>query len=97
MVLRLLVSMASMVNANTRPAEGTTPPGLPSARIRPVCNPAWISSDFRNARIREICLFQRGASRYVFTTDVSVDEVQAFIRGLVRVLSWFTPLGPYGC
>src|SRR3984957_4812722 len=40
--------------------------------------------------------FQRGASRYVFTTDVSVDEVQAFIRDLVRVLGWFPPLGPYG-
>jgi hypothetical protein len=41
-------------------------------------------------------VFERGASRYVFTTDVSVDEVQAFIRHLVRVLGWFTPLGPYG-
>ena len=44
MVLRSLVSIASMVNANTRPADVTTPPVLPSARIRPVCNPAPISS-----------------------------------------------------
>ena len=28
-----------MVNANTRPADVTTPPVLPSARMRPVCNP----------------------------------------------------------
>ena len=50
-------------------------------------------------------LFSRGglriiaevvASRYVFTADVSVDEVQAFIRDLVRVMGWFTSLGPYG-
>lgn len=41
-------------------------------------------------------VFQRGTSRYVFTTDVSVNEVQAFIRDLVRVLGWFTPLARYG-
>jgi hypothetical protein len=41
-------------------------------------------------------VFQRGTSRYVFTTDVSVNEVQAFICDLVLVLGWFTPLGPHG-
>ena len=41
-------------------------------------------------------VFQRGTSRYVFTTDVSVNEVQAFIRDLVLVLGWFTPLDRYG-
>ena len=40
--------------------------------------------------------FQRGTSRYVFTTDVSIDEVQAFIRDLVLVLGWFTRLDRYG-
>ena len=44
MVRRSLESMASMVNANTRPADVTTPPVLPSARINPVLRPAWISS-----------------------------------------------------
>ena len=38
--LSSLVSIASMVNANTKPADVTTPPVLPSARMRPVCNPA---------------------------------------------------------
>ena len=41
-------------------------------------------------------VFQRGTLRQVFTTDVSVNEVQAFIRDLVRVLGWFTPLARYG-
>jgi len=40
MVRRPLVSIASMVNANTKPADVTTPPVRPSARMRPVCNPA---------------------------------------------------------
>jgi uncharacterized protein (TIGR02246 family) len=53
----------------------------------------YVHADFA---FREMRCFQRGASRYVFTTDVSVDEVQAFIRDLVLVLGWFTPLGPYG-
>jgi hypothetical protein len=39
---------------------------------------------------------QRGTSRYVFTTDVSVNEVQAFIRDLVLVMGWFTLLDRYG-
>ena len=43
-VRRSLVSIASMVNANTRPADVTTPPVLPRARISPVCNPAGSSS-----------------------------------------------------
>src|SRR4029077_15795383 len=33
-----------------------------------------------------------GTSRYVFTADVSVNEVQAFIRDLVLVVGWFGPL-----
>jgi hypothetical protein len=37
-----------------------------------------------------------GTSRYVFTTDVSVNEVQACIGDLVLVLGWFTPLVRYG-
>jgi hypothetical protein len=41
-------------------------------------------------------VFQRGTSRYVFTTDVSVNEVQAFIRDLVLVLGWCTPLDRCG-
>ena len=41
-------------------------------------------------------VFQRGTSRYVFATDVSVNEVQAFIRDLVLVMGWFTLLDPYG-
>jgi len=41
-------------------------------------------------------VFQRGTSRYVFTTDVSVNEVQTFIGDLVCVMGWFTPLARYG-
>jgi hypothetical protein len=41
-------------------------------------------------------VFQRGTSRYVFTTDVSVNEVQTFIRDLVLVMGWFTLLDRYG-
>jgi hypothetical protein len=41
-------------------------------------------------------VFQRVTSRYVCTTDVSVNEVQAFIRDLVLVMGWFTPLDRYG-
>lgn len=35
-------------------------------------------------------------SRYVLTTDVSVNEGQAFIRDLVLVLVWRAPLARYG-
>ena len=41
-------------------------------------------------------VFQRGTSRYIFTTDVSVNEVQAFFGDLVFVMGWFSPLDPYG-
>src|ERR1700730_2019140 len=43
-VLRSLVSIASIVNASTKPDDVTTPPVLPRARIRPVFNPACVSS-----------------------------------------------------
>ena len=45
---------------------------------------------------RNALFLNAGTSRYVFTTDVSVNEVQAFIRDLVRVLGWFGPLDRYG-
>jgi hypothetical protein len=45
---------------------------------------------------RNALFFNAGTSRYVFTTDVSVNEVQAFIRDLVLVIGWFTPLDRYG-
>ncbi len=41
-------------------------------------------------------VFNAGTSRYVLTTDVSVNEGQAFIRDLVLVIGWFTPLYRYG-
>ncbi|SHU18574.1 Uncharacterised protein [Mycobacteroides abscessus subsp. abscessus] len=44
MVRRSLANMANMVNAKTSPAEVTTPPVLPSARINPVFSPASVSS-----------------------------------------------------
>ena len=45
---------------------------------------------------RNALFLNAGTSRYVFTTDVSVNEVQAFIRDLVLVLGWFGPLDRYG-
>ena len=40
----VLTTIDIIVNANTRPADVTTEPVPPIARIMPVFNPAWISS-----------------------------------------------------
>ena len=50
----------------------------------------------KHANSQNALFFKRGTSRYVFTTDVSVNERQAFIRDLVRVMGCFTPLAPNG-
>ena len=50
----------------------------------------------KRANLRNTLFFNAGTSRYVFTTDVSVNEVQAFVGDLVPVIRWFTPLDRYG-
>lgn len=50
----------------------------------------------KRANSRNALFFNAGTSRYVFTTDVSVNEVQAFIRDLVLVMGWFTALDRCG-
>jgi hypothetical protein len=49
----------------------------------------------KRANSQNALLFTAGTSRYVFTTDVSVNEGQAFIRDLVHVIGWITPLDRY--
>jgi hypothetical protein len=55
-----------------------------------------VSSSSPTHEFAKCVAFQRGTSRYVFTTDVSVNEVQAFIRDLVLVMGRFTLLDRYG-
>ena len=50
----------------------------------------------QRANSRNALFLNAGISRYIFTTDVSVYEGQAFIRDLVLVLGWFRPLDRYG-
>jgi hypothetical protein len=62
-----------------------------SQRIAAIGYHSCETTDFRNrAKSRKAMSFSGGTSRYVFTTDVSVNEGQAFIRDLVRVLGWFS-------
>ena len=44
MTVNSLTAIDIMVNANTNPAEVTTDPVPPIARMMPVFSPAWISS-----------------------------------------------------
>jgi hypothetical protein len=72
-----------------------------SATRTAVVKPWRIANLLRENRFQERAnlrnaLLSTRASRNVFTADVSVDEVQAFIRDLVRLLGRFTPLGSYG-
>ena len=52
MMRRSLTTIDAMVNANTRPADVTTLPVLPIARMMPVLSPAWISSFSRDTSNR---------------------------------------------
>jgi hypothetical protein len=52
MMRRSLTTIEAMVNANTRPADVTTLPVLPIARMMPVFKPAGISSFNRDTNSR---------------------------------------------